>query len=353
MDSPRLFRYTAATCGLFLLAGAVAVGVGLAPLGARQNVPWRLVWPLWTGALAAVLEIAVLVGTPLGVSLSRSSAARGGDEPAERSGSGSVPWRRTFGFLALWFASTAALGGLANMQFGAPGNTLRGVIRSAREECEERHADASVSVPLLGARWVCSPPLPASLVGELSRGGVLARYVTRGIELSEDLGSVGLSNLELSVTLPHGTPAMRLKVQTAHLRGAWPWARQTPAFGMVRAIYVSAVAAMIAALSMVMTHSRRVHPRIVGSLLASTGAGTALYVLRSLDAYQQSNSVLFVLVPIAAALAMICLNWLIRVELIKQTGRMVVGPWRALRAALGSSSSANGGDWRKSGDRGM
>lgn len=332
MDSPRLFRYTFATCGLILLIGSAVVVVGLAPLGARQTTPWRLVWPLWTAALATVLEVAVLIGTPLGVALGISSQSNG-DKSADSPVLVARAFWKTAFFLALWLAITATLGAMANVHFGAPGNTVRRVIRSAREECEARPSRASVAVPLLGARWVCSPERPSMLVGELTRGGIRATYATRGIQLSEDLVSIGLSNLELSVNAPRGMPTMRLFVEKANMRGAWPWARQTRPSGIARAIFVSVVAVMVSALALGMCLRYRA-PRLSAIAVATVGAVSSWYTLRSVDLHQRWGVASWVIVPAAAALSMIVVRWLLRSERIIWTGNKVALGWASWRAAL-------------------
>lgn len=333
VDSPRLFRYTSATCGLILLIGSAVVAVGLARLGTRQTMPWRLVWPLWTAAQATVLEVAVLIGTPLGVSLGVLYQSKHLGKSADSPVAAARAVLKAGFFWFFWFAITASLGAVANAHFGAPGNTLRGVIRSARQECEARHGHATVAVPLLGAHWVCSPEHPSMLVGELVRGSVRAKYSTRNLLLSEDLVSVGLSKLEISVSAPRGMPPMRLSAERASLRGAWPWARQTRASGIGRAIFVSAVAMVVAALAFGMSLRRRAS-RVTAIGVATAGAVAAWYTLRTLDLHQRAGGVFWGVVPGTAVLTMIVVWWLLQSERITWTGHKVALGWASWRAAL-------------------
>lgn len=301
-----------------MLVGAFLGALWLTPLGFGQNVAWRTSWPLWTAALVTVLEAALIIGTPLGIALSDVCRCRSRRESADGPVRSSE-LRETLFTLGGLLVVGGLLGAAANRYWGAPGNVVRGVVAGALVDCREKSGGKSATVPLIGAHWVCPMSQPANLVGELSRGKTVLRYTTTNLVISEDLSTVDLSDLELSVPRASHRGGIHLAVERARLRGAWPWARQTRIPGPGRAFYVSLVASILGAFVWSIAR-RRCGALGIGHVVSSAlGAASGWLLLRWVDAHASHASWTigaYAAVPLAAmAVAMslerICgSNWL-------------------------------------------
>lgn len=289
-----------------MAVGAVFVGIRLFPLGSRQGVAWETLWPLAASALVAVFETALVLGSPIGFALALSPGVTGS---SGESAGGSVSWRRehlvVLKVALLWCVLAAAIGAYGNLRFGAPGRVARGVVAGARAICVERHGQRAEPVPLLGARWICSPTAPPRLTGEWSRNGAVTQYSASGIELSEDLAYIDVTDLELSAAVARGATSLRLTVDGARVRGTWPWAKKSRISAIGRAFYIAGLAALEGLLAALLVERIRARRRFLAPSLAGLGGATAWLALFVLDANAEWFLGSYLLAPLAAALMML------------------------------------------------
>ena len=301
----RLFRYTMVTCGLIMLVGAIFVGIRLASLSARNGVDWGTLWPLYAAALAPLFETALVLGTPVGFALGLGSALRTHETQSAGGSAAELQLLRgCVGLAFFWLVATAALGAYANQRLGAPGRVARGVVRGASEVCEADERNRSILVPIIGARWACSPSGPPRLVGELSRQGLVAKYSVRELEVSEDLAYVDLTELELDLPAARGVPSLHLAVHGARLHGAWPWAKAKRLPGLGRAVYVASLASILGVLVAMFTSDRRVNRRFTRLSVAVVGGVIAWILLGIVDSHETWSVDNYAVVPAGAAFAM-------------------------------------------------
>jgi hypothetical protein len=303
----RLFQYTMVICGLIMLAGAAFVGIRLASMSSTNGHGWGTLWPIFSSALAAIFETALVLGTPVGFALGLVSPT--GKQAAKSAGgskTGLPSLRGCIGLAFLWFVAAATLSAYASQRLGAPGRVARGVVRGAREVCEERKGNRSVPIPIpiIGARWSCSPSGPAHLVGELSRGGIVTKYSARDLDLGQDLTYVDFTELELELPAIRGLPPMHLAVQEARLRGGWPWskAKRLPVLG--RAVYVASLASILGVLVAVFACNGRAGWRFTWLAVAVAGGAIAWILLGIVDSHENWATGDYAIVPIGAAVAM-------------------------------------------------
>jgi hypothetical protein len=317
-----------------MLVGAAFVGIRLAPLSLRHGVAWGTLWPLAAAALATVFEAALLVGTPIGFASAHADAsARKPTESAGSSVAETIRSRACLGFAILWFVVTAGIGAYANLWLGAPARVARGVVRGAREICEEHAGHGSVAVPIIGARWVCSPTAPPRLFGELSKQGTTTKYSASAIDVSEDLSVMDLSDLDISSPAVRGRPLLHLTVHAARLRGAWPWAKKKRIPGFGRAVYVAALGSLLGLVAAVVT-LRRAGSRLTVSIVAALGGGAAWMLLGSVDAHENWAIGSYALVPLGALLVM-SLAWILLGRLkLEQRLASCAAEWSRRRAIL-------------------
>lgn len=290
---------------------AVFVGIRLAPLGFRGQAAWATLWPLGAAALTAMLELALLLGTPVGFAL---AARQHGSIQTSQSASSSASvnrWRGSIGILAVWLALTTALGAFANLRFGAPGRVAGGVVRGARAVCEESARRRVEPVPLIGARWICAPATQSRIEGEISRRGATARYSASDLTVSEELDYVDLAALEIFSSAAQGRPAVHLVANGARVRGAWPWAKAKRMPAVWRAFYVASLSATLGLLSILLTRRARPGSRWNAVVPGVAGGATAWSVLDVVDAHATWHKVAYAAVPVAAAVAMLAVGYLL------------------------------------------
>jgi hypothetical protein len=301
----RPFRYTLVTCGLFMLLGAILVGIRLAPLSLRSGVAWGTLWPLMAAAMATMFEMALIWGTP--ASLARAVEEVSTIDPTKSAGSSisSSQWRRCTWIAVLWFATSAALGAYANLRLGAPGRVARGVVEGARAVCEGGDTRRVEPIPLIGARWICSPTAASRIEGELSKNGAITRYSARDLDVSEDLAHLDLAELRISSSAARGRPALHLAVAGARVHGAWPWAKTRRMPGLWRAVYVAGIGSILGLHAMILGLRCGAGARWTAPAVGLCGSVTAWFVLGIVDSHANWRMGSYAMVPLVAVAAMI------------------------------------------------
>ncbi|MGC4093631.1 MAG: hypothetical protein QM756_38175 [Polyangiaceae bacterium] len=174
-------------------------------LGTAARQAWL---PFLRPLLAAGFEVSVLVALPAAVLAARAA------------GFGRV------GCVAA-FAALAALSVFGAVRFDpsgdAPGQLAEGLLRGARENCEQS-AEHRADVPLLGMSWTCKPNQAARLRGRVPMGK-RAEFSAASIDLAPDLRTIWLADFELALgaTLKRGE--IHVNVARAVIRGLAPWGR--------------------------------------------------------------------------------------------------------------------------------
>ena len=308
----RPFRYTMVSCGLLMLLGTGLVGIRLASLSLRSGVAWGTLWPLLAAAMTTMFETALVLGTP--VSLALAMGGMPSIDLSKSAGSSvlSRHWWRCVWIAILWFGVSAGLGAYANLRLGAPGRVARGVVQGARAVCERGKARRDEPVPLIGARWICSPTAASRIVGELSKNGSIARYSASDLVVSEDLAHVDLMGLEISAMATLGRPALHLAVEGARIHGAWPWAKTKRMPGLWRAFYVAGTSSTLGLFVMLLALRRSGESRWAAPIAGLFGSATAWFVLGIVDSHSNWRMGSYVMVPLAAAAASIVvwgLSW--------------------------------------------
>lgn len=295
-----------------MLFGTGLVGIRLAPLSLRSGVAWGTLWPLMAAAMTTTFETALVLGTP--VSLAWSMGGAPSISLAKSAGSSvSLMHRwRCLWVAILWFGMSAGFGAYANLRLGAPGRVARGVVQGARAVCERGESRRDEPVPLIGARWICSPNAASRIVGELSKNGSITRYSASDLVVSEDLAHVDLVGLEIFAMAALGRPALHLAVDEARIRGTWPWAKAKRMPGLWRAVYVAGTSSTLGLFVMLLALRRSGESRWAAAIAGLFGSVTAWLVLGIVDAHANWRMGSYAMVPLAAAAASIAvwgLRW--------------------------------------------
>jgi hypothetical protein len=288
------------------------------PFALGASVPLRTIGPLAAAAFATVVEVSILVGTPVAFALaaqplrnSEAVSARGPIESRQF-------WRHAFGAALLWAVVTATAGGTANVRLATPGRVANNLVETARDACVTHPQTVYVTIPVLGSRWLCNGSGPPTLVGEISRSFVGASYSASNINVSDDLTYIELIKLRLSSPAAGGRPALKLAVEGAKLRGVWPLARPTRLGDVGRAAFIAVTAALLGLVTAGLARfiHREQRRRWLGVVEGLLVAGSAWMTLLSLDSVEFRGPLRYGAVPLAGCAMALLLGVLSRSAVI-------------------------------------
>lgn len=246
---------TVFSVGLALVA-LVAGGVRLLPWLFDSSVPWTVAAPFARSVATLALEVALLVGWPLGWAVATARFAERGEarvlallgERPRASAARLLPQ-------AAWLAiALGVVSYAAGRDARAPGEVVNRLVHEGAVVCAKPSAPRVVAVPFLGASWLCAPGFPERLVAEapVAHG----TFVTaKDARLSGDLARIDLDDAHLA--LPRGGGggggasggrAFGADVHVARLalRGLPPWTHAARLPAWARALVTCASAAVSA-----------------------------------------------------------------------------------------------------------
>jgi hypothetical protein len=284
------------------------------PFALDAGVPLRTIGPLAAAAFATVIEVAILLSTPVAFMLAAQQFVRGGGASAAGPGESRRFWPAAVVAAAIWAALAFAVGGAANVRLATPGRVANNLVEAARDACVTHPETVYVTIPVLGSRWLCNGSGPPTLVGEISRSFVGVSYSASNINVSDDLTYIELVKLRLTSPASGGRPALKLAVEGAKLRGVWPLARATRLGDLGRAAFVattSVVLGLVAAWLLGFSH-RSTHRRWLAVLEGLVVSASAWMTLVSLDSHEFHGHLRYAAVPLAGCTAALLLLVVLR-----------------------------------------
>jgi hypothetical protein len=279
-------RLTLAIAAGVLAVAALAGGIRVLPLLLAPGVLARLVPVLARGAAGVALETAFFVAPPLAFALAASRLVDRGEARALFA-IGARPIRLV---AAAWPAllGVAMAAGLAATAWGreaaAPGRVIRDLLAEARAACAASPPPAVAEVPLLGVSWVCVRGAGPRVVGP-AQAGPGGAFMAASIEVSDDLRSVGATDLTLLLPAREGEGPLRVEVAAASIRGlARPGgARASNLSVPARAALLGLSAPVLAAAAAWIVLRAAVRGRTAALALGAVGPGAALLVFSALE----------------------------------------------------------------------
>ena len=201
----------------------------------------------------------------------------------------------------------------------APGRIVEALLAEGRAACTtptNGAPPATHAVPFVSATWLCAPS-GARLVGRTPIGGLV--FTATGAHVSDDMRRIDLEDARLALAGAHGPGAksetnftFHVHVGTLTLRGLAPFAQASSVPPVLRALIVTSsgmVAACAAVFALLKLRRRRVGS-VAAVAIGASGPLSALGALRGLELRVPEVAsgawlAAFVLVPIAAALAVV------------------------------------------------
>jgi hypothetical protein len=277
-------RLTLAIAAGVLAVAALAGGIRVLPLLLAPGVLARLVPVLARGAAGVALETAFFVAPPLAFALAASRLVDRGEARALFA-IGARPIRLV---AAAWPAllGVAMAAGLAATAWGreaaAPGRVIRDLLAEARAACAASPPPAVAEVPLLGVSWVCVRGAGPRVVGP-AQAGPGGAFMAASIEVSDDLRSVGATDLTLLLPAREGEGPLRVEVAAASIRGLAPVGRASNLSVPARAALLGLSAPVLAAAAAWIVLRAAVRGRTAALALGAVGPGAALLVFSALE----------------------------------------------------------------------
>jgi hypothetical protein len=299
------FRYALAFVAGVSSIGLVGAAVRVLPWALDSTVPWAIVVPFARSVAMVALEAAILLGWPLGWGLAAQRFVELG-EARVFALLGESPVKTALRALPSGLVFAAALG-LASVlgarDASAPGRVLSELVAEGRATCERVQSPRSLTVPFLGANWVCVPGRAPRLVAPAPMGGLVV--TAAGAKIAGDFRRIDLEDAYFS---PNSQAEVRVGSLT--LRGLPPWSQSSILPPALRALVVVVAAFASAWLTMVFLLARRIRGRAMALVVAASGPLAALGALRFIERRAEVTLAPFFLVPLGSALAIVASAWL-------------------------------------------
>lgn len=288
-------------------AALVAAAVRVLPWMLDPAVPRQAAAPFARTLATLALEVALLVGWPVGWALATQQLVERGEARA-LAALGERPARtlarlapQGLVFLAL-LAATSLFGGRDARE---PGRVVRELVAQTRAACASATHATAYAVPFVDATWLCVPHREPRLVGRGPGALGAVVYTAANAAVSDDLRRIELEDAHLALPRASGEKRLFLHAHVGKLtmRGLPPWAQSallTPAARAALMCATGALAAAIAVLSLLRTASSRPLGRLASVVLGASGPLAALAAMRALER-ADARPWLFVLVPVTAA----------------------------------------------------
>ena len=299
----------AASVGIVFGMGVLAGSIRILPFVFAEGVPLSTVFPFARSVLTAGLEVAVLVGVPLGVALSVGRLVERGDarvfellgERPVRTLSRLSPILFFFG--PLLYAVSYAAGHDAVL----PGKVLSQLVLETGHACERGSRPAVLSVPLFRARWVCfrEGEGPSRILVSPSDGPL--EVAGRSIQIAADLRQIALEDASFFLRSRRDAKAdVLVRVGRLDVGGLPPFTRRG-SMPRLRALALAAAGllSLLAASAFVLAF--RLRDRLRPFALGLAGPLASLAVLRILEE-RNAGPAGFVLVGVAALVAVLAVG---------------------------------------------
>jgi hypothetical protein len=282
-------------CALILLVAAGGGLVRALPWLVAEQVPILSTVPFAQLLVARGLEVAILVGVPMGVAIAAALFVERGEARA-LAALGARPARLVAG-LVLPGSTVIAVAALA-IGFAEPSSSEArlpaALIEVGRNACAERREPRRVDVPLLSLAWLCFEQGPR-LVGAVPglRGALW--FTASALRPLNDVSGVDIDELRLAGAL--SPLRLSLRARTAHVSGLDRWGSPRRMNGIARGALVGMVALFTGlACAWAIVRAGLAHP-MGATAAAGAAALAALAALRALDAAAANPAVYALAVP--------------------------------------------------------
>lgn len=282
-----------------LVAGLVLAFLKLLPWISVSGISLGTTWPLFWPAATRALDIAFLLGIPVGFSLGVDRFFRSGSATALAS-LGVSPWRSLRGAALLatfWLAIGTALGVELNGRVAEPGIVAQRLVAASRLSCETSPHPAISPVPMLDASWLCLDGAPPRLAGPLPGTRRAAWFSAESVVVGRRLSEVKLGDLRLVARSGNDGPTLRAKIGAAEIRGLWG----VPAAGTLapnwRTFLVVGTGVFLGLLGVALALMRKTAQRPWVFLIPGTAAAAAWLCLWVVDVTVGASALAYLLVP--------------------------------------------------------
>ncbi len=297
---PRLLRTTATAAVIVFALGVFAGLVRLLPWLVSPNLPLVVAWPFAKVLLAAALEMAVVVGLPLGWALALATFVDRGEVRALEA-VGTSP--RTLVLATAPIAlGLAAIGLVVVLLWGRdaarPGRLAADLLAAARAACIEAPPRA-VDVPLLGASWLCFEDSPPVLYGGLGERVRTIPFTASEARVSEGLDILAFEDFRL---VAKAAGSVSVQATSATIRGVSKSTRTTKLEARRRAVLLSATAAWLALVAGFCIVRAKVGGNVRAAMIGVVGPLVGVGTLSALERAGWT-SLAYLLVPLAPSVA--------------------------------------------------
>lgn len=290
------------SAGAFLVA-AGGGAVRLLPWLLHPEVPTSAALPFARSLVLGALEIALIVGWPVGWALAAEERAERG-EVRVLALLGEGPWATAGRLwapavgLALAVSAAAWLGA---RDATAPGRIAQDLVDEAREDCARQERATVRAIPFVGMTWMCVPARPPRLLAQGLHG---ATFTATGIAIAPDLRSAEFSEAIFAVR------GATVRAGRLSLRGLPPFGPSARLAPPARALVLATSALAAATSALVLVLRGRARSRLRALALGASGPLAALGVLRALERSAVPGPS-FAAVPACGVLAVLAAGFLV------------------------------------------
>jgi hypothetical protein len=286
---------------LVLMIGLSGGVIRLLPWLVAPEVPWRLCLPFARLLFGTAVEVALLVGVPLGVALGASTFVERGEARALAS-LGASAERLVLSLVAPGLVAVALYVAIASTgDPEPPGRLTSRLIAAGRASCESLGARERVDVPLVSLTWLCLEGRPR-LAGRVPGLGERAWFTAADVEPSVELGSARLTDLRFAARV--GSRVLTLHAREARLTGLPRWGKSLSISRAARGAVIGSGALSAALVAAWFVVRRALASPLAATAVAGVAALAMVFALRAADA-RAIPSGAYALVPICGLLSLI------------------------------------------------
>ncbi len=303
----RCIRFGIAGVAAVIAVGSSAGAIRMLPWFFSPEVPWQVTVPFARALLAAVCEVGLNVGLPLGFTIAAVVCVRRGEFRA-LSALGVSPKRLAGSIVLAAVLACAATAGVARQVdagVGVPGRFANALVREGRAVC-----DGSLRtswVPLADVTWLCFADNEARVVGPLPRTRNKAWFSAHSLTLSDDLSSVTLEDLAVGTRLTSQSLSLQLRVGVARINNLRAWGAPPIPNPDARLLGMALAALTLGVGLPWLVFCRRIASPLSGGVVAVAGGFGLFRVIQALD-HSSAAVWAYLVLPVGVGLAVALLE---------------------------------------------
>lgn len=293
---------------LFLVAAAGAA-VRLLPWLLAPGVPFAVAVPFARALATRALEIAMLIGMPVGFGIAGARFVDRGEARALHA-IGVSPARMILQIIPAAVALALSYVAIGGAPYESPGRFATALVQEGRDTCARVSDKRAVEVPLVGVTWLCFPTARPVVTGRVPGMSAGTWFTATTLSPNDDLTRIDLSELRVAMRAQHGIGPFNIHAHSATIAGLPAWGRPSTLRPYTRAALIAATAVLVALVAAFAVLHAALASRLASAVAAGTASLLALSIIGAVDKASNAHSpMLFLSAPLLSGIFALFLPW--------------------------------------------